>query len=39
MTAGGQKEAEEVLETVRPDVAIVDLMMENMDAGSSSATT
>jgi len=30
---GGQKEAEELLLSVRPDVAVVDLMMEQMDSG------
>lgn len=33
VTAGGQKEAEEVLMVHRPDVAIVDLMMEEQDSG------
>ena len=31
--AGGQKEAEELLLSVRPDLAIIDLMMEEMDSG------
>ena len=30
---GGQKEGEEMLLSLRPDVAIVDLMMEQMDSG------
>ena len=33
ITAGGQKEAEECLERMTPDLAIVDLMMEKMDGG------
>ncbi len=33
ITAEGEREAEKVLETTKPDVAILDLMMENMDAG------
>jgi len=32
-TADGQKAAEEVLAKLKPDIAIVDLMMENMDGG------
>jgi len=32
-TATGQKDAEEMLLSVRPDLAIVDLMMEHMDSG------
>lgn len=32
-TAESQKEGEEKLEKVKPDLAIVDLMMENMDSG------
>jgi CheY-like chemotaxis protein len=32
-TAAGQQEAEELLLSVRPDLAIVDLMMEHMDSG------
>ena len=32
-TADSQKEGEKKLETLRPDLAIVDLMMENMDSG------
>jgi CheY-like chemotaxis protein len=32
-TAPGQAEAERLLETLRPDIAILDLMMENMDGG------
>lgn len=33
--AEGQKQAEQLLEQVRPDLAIVDLMMENVDGGFS----
>lgn len=33
IAAEGQKEAETILETVRPDLAILDLMMENEDSG------
>ena len=33
VAAGSQKEAEEVLLSVRPDLAILDLMMEHMDSG------
>ena len=33
ITADGQKEAEELLETTKPDLAIFDLMMENDDSG------
>ena len=33
LTAEGQKEAEELLDRVRPDLAILDLMMENEDSG------
>ena len=33
VSAGGQKEAEEILKTVRPDIALVDLMMEHTDGG------
>jgi CheY-like chemotaxis protein len=33
ITAEGQKEAEELLERTRPDLAILDLMMENEDSG------
>lgn len=32
-TAGGQAEAEEVLMTMRPDLAVVDLIMEQQDSG------
>ncbi|HDR89161.1 MAG TPA: response regulator [Bacteroidetes bacterium] len=32
-TAESQKEGEDKLEKVKPDLAIVDLMMENMDSG------
>jgi len=31
--AGGQEEAEQLLMSVKPDLAIVDLMMEEMDSG------
>lgn len=31
--AGGQVEAEELLKTVTPDIAVLDLMMENTDGG------
>jgi CheY-like chemotaxis protein len=33
ITAEGQTEAEELLEKTRPDLAILDLMMENEDSG------
>lgn len=33
VTASGQKEAEEMLDKVDPDLAILDLMMENKDSG------
>lgn len=33
VTADSQKEGEELLENVKPDLAIVDLMMENRDSG------
>ena len=33
ITAGGQQEAEETLMVHRPDLAIVDLMMEEQDSG------
>lgn len=33
ITADGQKEGEEIVETLKPDLAIIDLMMENMDSG------
>ena len=33
VTAEGQRKAEEVLEGTRPDLCIVDLMMEDMDGG------
>jgi len=32
-SAGGMEEAEQVLLTVKPDLAIVDLMMEHKDSG------
>lgn len=32
-TAHGEKEAEKVLEQGKPDLAIIDLMMENKDSG------
>jgi two-component system, OmpR family, response regulator len=33
VVAEGQKEAEEILEKIKPDLAILDLMMENEDSG------
>jgi DNA-binding response OmpR family regulator len=33
VTAESQKEAEKLLETMKPDLAILDLMMENEDSG------
>ena len=33
ITAESQKEAEEILEKTKPDLAILDLMMENEDSG------
>lgn len=33
ITAEGQKEAETIIESVKPDLAILDLMMENDDSG------
>ncbi len=33
ITAETQKEAEEIMETVKPDIAIFDLMMDNRDSG------
>jgi CheY-like chemotaxis protein len=33
VTADGQKTAEEILKTLRPDLAVVDLMMEHADGG------
>jgi len=33
ITADGQKEGEEIVKTTKPDLAIIDLMMENMDSG------
>ena len=33
ITAEGQKDAEKILESVKPDLAILDLMMESEDSG------
>lgn len=33
ITADGQREGEKVIESVKPDLAIFDLMMENEDSG------
>ncbi|MHC1707725.1 MAG: response regulator [Bacteroidales bacterium] len=33
ITADGQKEAERILDSVKPDLAILDLMMEHEDSG------
>ncbi|HLO90179.1 MAG: response regulator [Chloroflexota bacterium] len=33
ITAEGQKEAESIIETIKPDLAILDLMMETDDSG------
>lgn len=33
VTADGQKEAEKIIETCKPDLALLDLMMENKDSG------
>ena len=33
ITAGGQKEGEEIIDKTKPDLVIVDLMMENKDSG------
>ena len=33
ITAGTQKEAEDIIERMHPDLAILDLMMENQDTG------
>lgn len=33
VTAEGQQEAERIIETFKPDLAILDLMMENEDSG------
>ena len=33
ITAEGQLEAEEILEKMKPDIAIIDLMMESEDSG------
>jgi DNA-binding response OmpR family regulator len=33
MTAGSQKEGEEIITREKPDLAIIDLMMENKDSG------
>jgi len=35
VTAEGQRQAEELLKTLRPDLAMVDLMMEHVDGGFS----
>ena len=32
-TANGEKEAEKLLDELQPDLAIIDLMMENKDSG------
>lgn len=33
ISAGTQKEAEDIIQRMRPDLAILDLMMENQDTG------
>ena len=33
VAAGGQEEAEQALMSVKPDLAVIDLMMEQMDSG------
>ena len=33
VTADGQREGEKVIESLKPDLAIFDLMMENEDSG------
>ncbi len=33
VSADGQKEAEQLMQTLKPDLAIIDLMMENEDSG------
>jgi len=33
ITASGQKEAEDIMDNINPDLIITDLMMENMDSG------
>jgi len=33
VSAEGQKEAEQLMQTIKPDLAIFDLMMENEDSG------
>lgn len=33
ITACGQKEAEDIMDSIKPDLIITDLMMENMDSG------
>jgi CheY-like chemotaxis protein len=33
ISAGGQVEAEKILMAVKPDLAVIDLMMEEMDSG------
>ena len=35
VTAEGQKAGEKTIETMRPDFAVLDLMMENLDGGFS----
>jgi len=38
ITADSQEEAEELLERIKPDLAILDLMMEKEDSGFSCVT-
>jgi len=33
LTSESQKEAEKLLETIKPDIAVIDLMMEQEDSG------
>ena len=33
ITSSGQKEAEDIMDNINPDLIITDLMMENMDSG------
>jgi two-component system, OmpR family, response regulator len=33
ITASSQREAEQIMETLKPDLAVLDLMMENEDSG------